>query len=150
MLTSEEKGLVDKGIRTAWVIWLGMIVSLCCYVLLVNLLGEVFVTRGGLRIPLDLIRGILIVFSAGELIVAHCVRSNRLKGKSPPWAKGRLYPPHLWLAMYMPSLSPSPLPRPSGYTVLYYFYWVMLLFSFTPLSGPQQLRSYSFAPRGGR
>ncbi len=82
MLEPEESKAIDKGMKTLWLIWAAMLVSLLSYIFIYHLLGEGFKSSGGAGLPFGLLRKICAVLAVGALLTGYYLRRFTLKGRS--------------------------------------------------------------------
>ena len=81
-MEAQEKNALDKGMKTLWLIWAAMLVSLLIYIFLCHQLGEGFKGTGASNVPIGLLRNIFFVVAVADLIVSYYLRRFTLKGRT--------------------------------------------------------------------
>lgn len=78
MLETETSKAIDKGVRTLWVIWAAMLVSLLMYVFICHQPGVGFKNVGGSVFPIGLLRNIFFGAGAAAWLMAFFMRRSML------------------------------------------------------------------------
>ncbi|OGP55997.1 MAG: hypothetical protein A2Y65_03700 [Deltaproteobacteria bacterium RBG_13_52_11] len=81
MEETSERGAINKGMRTLWLIWAAMLGSLLIYIFICHQLGEGFKSAEESDVPIDLLRNIFFGVAAAELIMSYYLRRFMLKGR---------------------------------------------------------------------
>ncbi len=84
MLRTEERESVRKSFLTIWIIWASMFGSLAIYVLICLMLGDKIKSGVSPDVPVQLIKNILAVVSAAEIVIAYVIRRLMLTARKSP------------------------------------------------------------------
>ena len=79
MIPGEKKN--DKNILTLWIIWVAMIGSLAMYIIICHLMGDEISRNAKSDLPIDMMRRILSLIAAIELLIAYYLRKFMLSGR---------------------------------------------------------------------
>jgi len=78
MVEAQERDAIDKGVKTLWVIWAAMLVSLLMYVFICHQPGIGFKGVGGTDFPIGLLRNIFFGAGAAAWFMAYFMRRSML------------------------------------------------------------------------
>jgi hypothetical protein len=78
MLGPEETKAIDKGMKTLWVIWAAMLLSLLAYMFICHQPGVGFKNIGGSDFPIGLLRNIFFGAGAAAWLMAYFMRRSML------------------------------------------------------------------------
>jgi len=79
MIPGEKK--IDKNMLTLWIIWAAMLGSLAMYVIIAHLMGDEIGRNANPDFPVEMMRRILYLVSAIELLIAYYLRKFMLSGR---------------------------------------------------------------------
>ncbi len=79
MAKNDHSEAIEKGMRTLWIIWGGMFLTLFIYVLVCHLLVAEFRGGASLDFPLGKLRRILYVVAAATLLITYLLRKSLLR-----------------------------------------------------------------------
>ncbi len=79
----EEKGTLQRGLRTLWIMWAGMFGSLFIYIFICHQLGVGKMSPMGSDFPIKTVKNALYLVVMAELAVSYLLRKHLLKAQSP-------------------------------------------------------------------
>jgi hypothetical protein len=79
-LEANEKEVLEKGMRSLWIIWVGILGSLCVYIFICHHIGDQIKGDMGSNFPIGTIKHALYLVAIVTLIIAYFFRKRMLSG----------------------------------------------------------------------
>lgn len=81
MMDTTESELIEKGMRTLWLIWAAMLGSLCIYVFICHQFGDKIRVNGGSNLTIGTLKNILYLVVIVTLLITYFLRKFMLSGQ---------------------------------------------------------------------